>query len=62
MGHRDKLKGGDEWDLLFWRHCMGGRGGRWKKAKNQINRRNRYLNKGKRLYEEWFPDEIWRIC
>jgi hypothetical protein len=55
MGHREKLKSGDEWDLLFWRPVLGGRGGRWKKAKNAINRRTRCLNKGKPLYEEWFP-------
>lgn len=53
MGHREKLKGSDEWDMIFWRKVEGGRGGRWKRAKNQINRRNRRLHKGKHLYEQW---------
>lgn len=46
MGHREKLKGGDEHDLAGdpqhrWRKYMTRRAGVWKYWKNRINRRNR---------------------
>ena len=46
MGHREKLKGGDEHDLAGdpqhrWRKYITRRAGVWKYWKNRINRRNR---------------------
>ncbi len=46
MGHREKLKGGMEYDLAGhpehrWRKYMVKRAGKWTYWKNKINRRNR---------------------
>ena len=46
MGHREKLKGGHEYDLAGhpqhrWRKYMPNNYGKWTYWKNRINRRNR---------------------
>lgn len=46
MGHKEKLKGGDEYDTVTkWRKVLDGKPGRWKKVKTKMNKRNR---RGKR--------------
>ena len=50
MGHRDKLKSGLEYDVIFARkiYCYLQNNPKMVKfAKNQINRRDRYSIKGK---------------
>jgi len=45
MGHREKLKGGDEWDAVCARHvyCYLARAS--KRIKQQMTRRNRHADK-----------------
>jgi len=45
MGHREKLKGGDEWDAVCGRHfyCYLARAS--KRIKQQMTRRNRHADK-----------------
>jgi len=48
MGHKDKLKGGAEYELTSrWRKrgYLNRRTGEWKKIKRRINKRNRKINK-----------------
>lgn len=44
MGHREKLKGGEEWEITSkWRKrgYLNVRPGDWKKVKRRLNKRNR---------------------
>jgi len=47
MGHREKLKGGDEWDAVCARHiyCYLARAHAAKRIKQKMTRRNRHADK-----------------
>lgn len=58
MGHKDKLKGGLEFDVLYGRkiYCYLKNNSKLKRyAKNRINRRNRYIARNK-IKETYIAD------
>jgi len=50
MGHREKIKNGDEWDVLYWKPVLGSAQRNSHKIKKQLSRRRR--RKGKQEIKE----------
>ena len=41
MGHREKIKNGDEWDVLYWKPVLGSAQRNSHKIKRQLSKRRR---------------------